>query len=272
MKKIIFSLVVVMAVLLLNIQMASAIGVKIVTNDMYADGTLYSFSPLGTVVAAPDGTEDSWAVARISEIKLDLDGDDVYETFYFDKDTATYELTVYAYGFDDALVTNTQAGPAVIQSIQTIGGNLAIYQDFSKDFDPAAIGVAGAGAVGADLSGYGVTDGSLWLSLTGHAVGGYTLTEYLNNQSTGYTGAMFMDVLGGTMADQFNNNMQPYGSDVEYSFSAIVMANADGRVGGNWDAFDDGTAITEMVPEPTAMLLLGLGLVGLAGLRRKVKA
>jgi len=272
MKKIIFSLVVVMAVLLLNIQTASAIGVKIVTNDLYADGTLYSYSPLGTVVAAPDGTEDSWAVARVSQILLDVDGNGVYETTYFDKATAVYELTAYAYGFDDALVTNTQAGPAVIQTLQTIGGTMEIYQDFAKDFDAAVIGDAGAAAVRANLTGYGVTDGSLWLSLAGHAVAGYTLTEYLNSNSTGYTGAMLMDVIGGAMAAQFNNNMQPDGSDVQYSFSAIFMEDADGRVGGNWDAFDDGTAITEMVPEPTAMLLLGLGLVGLAGLRRKVKA
>jgi len=234
---------------------------------MYADGTLYPYSPLGTVVSAPNGTEDSWAVARVSQILLDVDGNGVYETTYFDR--ATAELTAYAYGFDDALVTNTQAGPAVIQTLQTVGGTMEIYQDFTKDFDPAAIGNAGAAAVRANLSGYGVTDGSLWLSLMGHAVNGYTLTEYLNNLSTGYTGAMLMDVLGGTMANEFNNNIQPDGSDVQYSFSAIIMANADGALGGNWDAFDDGTAITEMVPEPTAMLLLGLGLVGLAGLKRK---
>jgi len=49
------------------------------------------------------------------------------------------------------------------------------------------------------------------------------------------------------------------------------MQTAEGYVNATWYFLDDGSVDFSAVPEPSVMLLLGSGLLGLAGIRRKFK-
>jgi hypothetical protein len=55
--------------------------------------------------------------------------------------------------------------------------------------------------------------------------------------------------------------------------ATISVINRNNVAGGNDFAMDDISLDTRVpgVPEPATMLLLGLGLIGLAGVKRKIK-
>jgi hypothetical protein len=290
-------LLVMVVAFLFSVQIASAVSVKITTEFLFSDGTLYPFT-LGpgntpyTVVSSPGATESAWAVARISSILVDSGNNGGYATTIFDRTTAPYELTVYAHGFRDSSVVNYDmgydpnfggpgvGGEDVIQRLSSVGGTLEIYQDYAKNYNPTTIATVGP-AIRSNLSAYGVTDGSLWLSLSGVPVGagGATLQETLYNYTQNYAGGLYLDVTGGSQQAVYDTNGALYG-DMFYDFSAILSPLGDGlysptgcgvnhdqACGVHWDATDNGTAVGQ-VPEPSILLLLGMGLTGLGLTRR----
>ncbi|MCM2679464.1 PEP-CTERM sorting domain-containing protein [Echinimonas agarilytica] len=143
-------------------------------------------------------------------------------------------------------------------------GSIVFYVDHTPNFD-GTFGTAG--------------DGDLWLELAGHNVsadvGGVNkMVSFVGTINTGFgsisslTGEGIMDVVGGPAAALFDTNEQVADSDL--LFSSTFTSNANGTFQGQTGlrSFGSGTFTGATIPEPAAIALFGLGLIGIAGASR----
>ncbi|MCM2680096.1 PEP-CTERM sorting domain-containing protein [Echinimonas agarilytica] len=122
----------------------------------------------------------------------------------------------------------------------------------------------------------GSTDKDLWLALEGHDVdqgfGDYSFIGNVNGFSgsiTSLTGTGYLDVVGGIAADNFDTNVGIDGSDIAFngSFGSPLYDSQ-----GNLIATGSGDFHGATIPEPAAVALFGLGLLGCAAMARRRKA
>lgn len=222
--------------------------------------------------------EDTWGVLRVNEIR-NLGGDILWQA------GGTEHLYGMFYGFADQTVewSTTNGGGSFTFSAWSVGGKVKIWEhaaaisDFGSVVTPD-VGPANRTALDGYL-GNGVTqlnNGNLWLEL--NAVGGQSVanteaagftTLQSSFGSTDFSGAsdFFANAVGGAAASLFYADL-PDENGVDRDFFVNNTNKLQGR--GSWTVrADTASASNIALPEPGSMALVGLGLMGLAAMRRR---
>ena len=259
-----------------------SLGTWTATNSNPYFGTTSQSLPNATITA-PDGTEDTYGIARINTIT-----DTTTATTTYDRQAAgAPQLTAFFYGFDDVLVkdiSSTPLKPSV--SLLSTGGHLVIYQDTLKDYNPATPPDAKTDRYGATGDGMNeITHGTVLLDLVPTALmfdatHTFTMDETFSFSTFIGTGDMYLDVVGGTWASLYDTNsiatndpLHPL-ADIRLGFSSEPAITASpGVLSRNWlvQGTGEGQTVSSTVPEPMSMLMVAMGMLGVGATQRKRK-
>jgi hypothetical protein len=232
-------------------------------------------------LSTTNSSEDTWGVAEGQNIfDTTLGQNDATDLYNASLDN--FEISMMFAGFnDDRILSPNVANQYVTQSV---GGSIQVWADpkLGEAGHVSSFSMLGGPADRTGPMGYNTaTDGVLLLDLIPVALNadGHTLQSTLDIYSLIGTGVVYLNVnpLVGEWATVFDTNAwtTPAGlnADLQLSLnsSGIATAPAGWTVVGNAIGFAEPQG--QVIPEPTTVALLGIGLVGMAGVaaRRKLK-
>ncbi len=260
------------------------------TVDGYINGTVYGMPSGGTCggdtataanIAACDaapqlapvgaiGSEDSWGILSIASIVRTSDNFQ-----YFTRGTNGYIIGSVTGLTDFSSGVYTAPGFGTYQLDHSTGGAINLYRS-NANYNPAVASSDQANVIAS------VTNLPLWLSLdfvlgatdpgvdaTGAAA---TYVSNFNYGSGTGSGSGFLSVTGGSVADKFDTNtlMTGAGLTADASFDVTLgRLTPNDRGYGNWLASSTAAVRGYALPEPGSLALVGAGLIGFAGLRRR---
>jgi hypothetical protein len=141
------------------------------------------------------------------------------------------------------------------------GGFANLYKDTTTNFNYLTVPSGGQSNVN------NAADGSLWLSFIAN---NFAIPTYTGTGSV--SGSAELIINGGSAQSAFNTNVFssltiPVTYDAQYNSSAFVDPNAKYSTGGNGQIRLD----VKTIPEPAALSLFGIGLLGMFFAKRKAK-
>lgn len=245
-------------------------------------GTLYSAtctsaancdSSILLAAAGAVGSEDSWGIFKIQSINALVNGS-AGATLWTAGTGGEYLVGTYGGLVDQVAEVQPSLINGFTQTTVGTGGFLNLYLTNSLAGYTAAVTAGAASRTGTTVNGVdGVGTTFLTANFSGTAVQGFngdsSTSTYAYASKAGSANG-FLDITGGAYADLFRKNTIADMSlqnlvDVGFATQNLQGANAP----SNWTVGYSGNVNTNVIPEPGSMALAGLGLVGVAALRRR---